>query len=108
MRGGSNMKVSSDRSLLNLEAYVTHAQKKEDAGQVAKEVSEHTSQKEHVKLSSAARDLQKAQEVIEATPDIREERVRQFRQEIATGNYNPKADEIAAKMLRESIIDTFV
>ena len=102
------MKVSSDRSLLNLEAYVQNAQKKEDAGQVVREGTEQTSQKEQVNLSSAARDLQKAREAIEATPEIREERVSQFRQEIATGQYQPKAEDVAEQMLRESIIDTFV
>jgi negative regulator of flagellin synthesis FlgM len=41
-------------------------------------------------------------ELIQSTPDIREDKVEEARQEIENGTYNVKAEKIAEKILRET------
>jgi anti-sigma28 factor (negative regulator of flagellin synthesis) len=45
---------------------------------------------------------------MEATPEIREDKVGQFKGEIESGTYSVEGDKVAPKMLRESLIDAFI
>ncbi len=45
---------------------------------------------------------------MEATPEIREEKVGQFKREIEAGTYSVQGDKVAEKMIRESLIDAFI
>jgi len=69
------MKIDSDRSLVNLEAYIKNAQNSEGLRPSPKQGQEKSIQTESVKLSTTAREIQKAREVLEAPPEIREEKV---------------------------------
>jgi len=102
------MKIGSDRPLVNLEAYIKNAQNSEGLTPSLKQRPDKSIQTESVKLSTTARELQKAREVLEATPEIREDKVGQFKREIEAGTYDVRGDKVAEKMLRESLIDAFV
>ena len=102
------MKIGSDRSLVNLEAYIKNAQNSEGLRSSPKQGQEKSVQTESVKLSTTAREIQKAREVLDATPEIRDDKVGQFKREIEAGTYDIRGDKIAEKMLRESLIDAFV
>ena len=102
------MKISSERSPINLEAYIKSAQENEGLKSSRRQEQREVTQAESVKLSHKAKDLQKAREVMEATPEIRENKVGQLKREIETGTYSVKRDEIATKMVRESLIDAFI
>ena len=102
------MKVGSDRSLVNLEAYIKRAQESDTVDQSLQQGQEKASATEKVKLSHMARDIQKIREIVEATPEIRTDKVGQLKREIEAGSYSVNADKVAEKMLRESLIDTFI
>jgi negative regulator of flagellin synthesis FlgM len=102
------MKISSERSLINLEAYIKSAQESEGLKSSRRQEQREVTQTESVNLSHKAKDLQKAREVMEATPEIRENKVGQLKREIEAGTYSVKRDEIATKMVRESLIDAFI
>lgn len=102
------MKIDSGRSLLNLEAYVKNAQEGEAVKQSQRNVQERASETEQVKLSRTAREIQKIREIVEATPEIRADKVGHFKREIEAGSYSVNGDRVAAKMLRESLIDAFI
>jgi len=102
------MKIGNDKSLVNLEAYIKNAQNSEGLKPSPKKGQEKSVQTESVKLSTAARELQKAREVLEATPEIREDKVGRFKREIEARTYDVRGDMVAEKMLRESLIDAFV
>ena len=102
------MKIESEQSLVNLEAYVKNAQNSEEVKLSHRQEPEKSTPTESVKLSHTARDLQKVREVLEATPDIREDKVGQFKKEIEAGKYSIKGDMIAEKMVVESLIDAFI
>lgn len=62
-------------------------------------------QEETVSLSSAARDIQRAEKAIEELPDVREEKVRELQDQIEKGKYEVSGEKIAGKMISESVLD---
>jgi negative regulator of flagellin synthesis FlgM len=70
-----------------------------------KPVNENAAPREKVNLSATARDIQKLRNVIAELPDIREEKVQDLKSRIEKGNYNVSGDQIAEKMVGESLID---
>lgn len=60
---------------------------------------------EKVDLSSGARDIQRIKQIVDQTPDIREEKVLELKRQIDNGKYAVNADKIAEKMVGESLID---
>ncbi len=70
-----------------------------------KTVKENAVPREKVNLSATARDIQQLRNVIAELPDIREEKVQDLKSRIEQGNYNVSGDQIAEKMVGESLID---
>lgn len=54
-----------------------------------------------------ARDIQKAKVEVSKLPDVREEKVREIKDQVDKGTYNVSGQQIADKMVGESIIDLF-
>lgn len=54
-------------------------------------------------ISSRAKDMARAREVADATPDVREEKIAELKKRIAEGRYNVKADAIADKLVDDHI-----
>ncbi len=102
------MKIGSDRSVVNLEAYVQNAQNSEGVKQPLTQGQDKSTQTESVKLSTTAKEIQQARKAMEATPEIREDKVGQLKGEIEAGTYSVEKDKVASKMIRESLIDTFI
>ncbi len=63
---------------------------------------------EKVSLSSGARDFQQAQQALEALPDVREDKVRELKDQIEGQRYTVNGDKVAEKMVRESLLDIMV
>ena len=61
---------------------------------------------ERVDLSTEAKDFQRIKQILDETPDVREEKVRELKDRIESGNYAVDSGKVAAKMLGESLIDT--
>ena len=57
--------------------------------------------KDSVSLSSGSRDVQKIQEILQETPDIRADRVAEIKARIESGEYRVDARELADKMLSD-------
>jgi negative regulator of flagellin synthesis FlgM len=58
---------------------------------------------EQVAISPKAKDIQKATNVVNATPDIRIEKVEQIKDQISSGNYHISSDQLAEKVLQNII-----
>ena len=99
------MKISDDKSAQDLSNYIrkTLDQRKvihlEASNFKNKSISE-----EKVELSRKASDLNRIREIVQKTPDIREEKVALLREKIASGNYDVSSQEIAEKMLKEHLL----
>ena len=61
---------------------------------------------ERVDLSAEAKDFQRIKQILDETPEVREEKVRELKDRIESGNYTVDSGKVAAKMLGESLIDT--
>ncbi|MEX0781798.1 MAG: flagellar biosynthesis anti-sigma factor FlgM [Dehalococcoidia bacterium] len=54
---------------------------------------------DQARVSESARELARAHGAVEASPEVRAERVAQLKAQIADGNYNPDPKEVAKKLL---------
>jgi negative regulator of flagellin synthesis FlgM len=54
-----------------------------------------------VEISAESRDLARAQEAVEAAPDVRADKVEQIKQSIADGTYSVPPEALARKLLGE-------
>ncbi len=60
---------------------------------------------DRVELSVRSREIQHLDDLIQATPDVRESIVQRVRQSLENGTYNVKAEQVADKILGGSLID---
>lgn len=61
--------------------------------------------RDELKLSDEAREFQIALKALENTPDVREEKIEEIRQQIQSGTYEIDSKKIAEKMLRNIKIE---
>jgi negative regulator of flagellin synthesis FlgM len=62
---------------------------------------------ERVNLSSKAKHIQQIKQIVDQTPEIREEKVMDLKNQIESGSYTVNSEKIAEKMVGESLIDLF-
>lgn len=62
-------------------------------------VETERNQNDKVSLSSASRDMQAAKDSVAAAPDVRQDKVDEIKQMVASGNYEIDPGKIAEKML---------
>jgi len=99
------MKISGEKPV-GLEAYLQKVDSKGEAGSKGvKKVSGETTLEENVQLSDKAKDIKKIKEILEATPDIRQEKIDQIKTALDNGTYNVEGKKIAEKIIKESLID---
>lgn len=59
-----------------------------------------------VEISSQSRDLKKIHDILAETPDIRSEKVAALKKAVAEGRYQVSAENIAAKMIQEILLES--
>ncbi|RDB35114.1 flagellar biosynthesis anti-sigma factor FlgM [Spirobacillus cienkowskii] len=59
----------------------------------------------NVQISQRAKELSMAKKIAEETPDIREEKVAQFKDKLNKGEYKVDAEKVADAILRETFKD---
>jgi negative regulator of flagellin synthesis FlgM len=72
-----------------------------------KQIGASSAVTEKVNLSTRAKDIQQIRQILDQTPDIREDKVLELKRQIDSENYRIDAEKIAEKMVGESIIDLF-
>jgi len=99
------MKISGNSTQLPdvKEAYLRQAVEKPQAEKTAQQQRDDS-----VKISSRAKEVQKITSDVKKAPDVREEKVRQVKDQLATGTYNVRGEAVAGKMLKESMLGTIL
>jgi negative regulator of flagellin synthesis FlgM len=100
------MKITDINTKENVVQYVQNNQAAQGAQQAEREkqaAAEQSQATDKVELSAASRDIQKIQEVLENTPDVRAEKVQELKSKIESGQYKVDAREIANKMISDLI-----
>jgi len=62
---------------------------------------------EKVNLSTKARDIQQLRDAVSQLPDVREDKVRELKDQVDKGAYDVNGQKIAEKMVSESLLDIF-
>ncbi len=62
---------------------------------------------EKVNLSTQAKDIQQIKNTLSQLPDVREEKIQEIKSQVEKGTYNVSGEDIAGKMVGESIVDLF-
>lgn len=98
------MKVSGIRNPISeiIQQYQANGQTPPESD---KQASVNTVQEEKVSLSAKGRDIQQARKVINSLSDVRTEKVEELRNKIEQGTYHVNGEDIAEKMVGESLID---
>jgi negative regulator of flagellin synthesis FlgM len=60
---------------------------------------------DRLELSVRSREISHLNDLIQSTPDVREEKVEQIRRELEGGTYNVKAEKIAEKIVGGNLLD---
>ncbi|TSA10913.1 MAG: flagellar biosynthesis anti-sigma factor FlgM [Deltaproteobacteria bacterium] len=100
------MKITDINTKENVAQYVQNNQAAQGAQQAEREkqaAAEQSQATDKVELSAASRDIQKIQEVLENTPDVRAEKVQELKSKIESGQYKVDARGIADKMISDLI-----
>jgi len=62
---------------------------------------------EKVDISDKAREIQQTTNAMNEIPDVREEKVQALKSQIDNGTYNVSGEELAKKLVGESLLDIF-
>ena len=100
------MKIPEKNPVVNLEAYiqkVDSGNKKSDQGENS--LNDVSMGEEKVELSSRAKDIQRIKNAVANVPEVRAEKVSRLKRSIEEGTYNVKGEEVARKIVKESLLD---
>ena len=99
------MEITNKSQAISIDAYVKQVQaqpKTEPAGEKA--AQPQGLKTDTVVISDAAKRIQEAQKQIQAIPDVRADKVAEIKSQIESGTYQINADQIAGKMIKESLM----
>jgi flagellar biosynthesis anti-sigma factor FlgM len=99
------MEITNKSQAISIDAYVKQVQaqpKTDPAGE--KDAQPQRLKTDTVVISDAAKRIQEVQKQIQAIPDVRADKVAEIRNQIESGTYQINADQIAGKMIKESLM----
>lgn len=86
---------------MRIEAYSRVAQVYDSTKASKTKSVQRTGSRDEVQISQAGRDYQVAKQALAETSDIREDKVEQFKEEIAAGSYKVETGAFAAKLIEK-------
>jgi len=63
---------------------------------------------DQVRISTRAKEFQRAYELVAQAPDIRTEKVAKLQDAISTGTYNVRGEQVATKLITHTILDAIL
>jgi negative regulator of flagellin synthesis FlgM len=103
------MKISDIQQQANTMQYVNQANSSNSPDKPqpspSKEAEDKSSSQDKVELSVESKEMQKVYDVLQMTPDVRDEKVSALKESIQQGQYQIDSEALADKMIRESILD---
>jgi negative regulator of flagellin synthesis FlgM len=100
------MKISKvdDAALQAVQQYQKINKVQSDSSQ---KVGGNAAPEEKVNLSAKARDIQQLRDAVNRLPDVREDKVRELKEQVDKGTYTVDGQKVAEKMVSESLLDIF-
>jgi negative regulator of flagellin synthesis FlgM len=98
------MEISGNNPLIGLNKNVQRLDSPQQSGDIQKRGAT-SSDSDRLDLSVRSLEISHLEDLIRATPDVREDRVNQVRSQIESGAYNVKAEQIADKIIGGNLLD---
>ena len=99
------MKITGKNPYVNLDAYAKNVKDKERIDNQGKNAANQVVKEDKVVLSQEAKRVQEAKKLMESIPDIREEKIAKVRAQIESVTYQVEEKKLAAKMIKESLLN---
>lgn len=99
------MKITENNPSVNLEPYLKNIKGRKTIEGSGEKTPKEVSREDEVVLSPQVRKIQEAKKLLSSVSDIREEKVAQLREEINNGTYQVDQKDLAAKIIRESLLN---
>ena len=98
------MEINGNQGI-GIDAYVNQVQDKNKIGTPDNKPEKSAVKADTVVISDAAKRIQEARRQLDDIPDVRADKVSQLRNQIQNGTYEINADKIAAKMIKEGLLN---
>ena len=102
------MNISSKGHVNDLAGLLSGLQDVTKTKAKVQKVEPKADQQDKVRISTQAKEFQRAYELINKTPDIRADKVAPLEQAIKTGTYNVRGEQVANKLIEQTILDTIL
>jgi len=99
------VKITGKNPYVNLDAYAKNVKDKERIDNQGKNAANQVVKEDKVVLSQEAKRVQEAKKLMESIPDIREEKIAKVRAQMENGTYQVEEKKLAAKMIKESLLN---
>jgi negative regulator of flagellin synthesis FlgM len=99
------MKITDKNHFVDLEAYIKPITDQRRLGGSPRQPSREVSKEDKVELSPRAKEMQKAKKLLQAIPDVRNEKITLIKKQVEKGTYKVNGEQTAAKMLKESLLN---
>jgi negative regulator of flagellin synthesis FlgM len=104
--GGSvEMEINSNDNTINIDAYVNNIDDKQKAKNTSDNAEKNVAKTDTVNISDAAKEIQEVRKELDNIPYVRADKVEQLKNQIENGTYEIKSEEIAEKMLKDSLLN---
>ncbi len=98
------MEIKGTNPLIGVNSNVQRLETSQPSERALKGGGDHPNS-DRLELSVRSREISHLDELIRSTPDVREAKVEQVRQELERGTYNVKAEKIAEKIIGGNLLD---
>ncbi len=103
------MKVNSNNPSIELNAYVKQVRQQQRTMDTAQQANQPVQQNgDKVNLSSRAREVQQASDLLKSMPDVRTDKVEKVKMEVDKGTYKVVGAQVATDMLKETFENNLV
>ena len=99
------MKITGKNPYVNLDAYTKNVKDKEKIDNQGTQAPKQVMEEDKVVLSQEAKKIQEAKKLMDSIPDIREEKVAKIKAQIENGTYQVEEKKLAAKIVKESLLN---
>lgn len=98
------MKINDQKTSIELNNYLkgVDGNVKRQAAQVKKAGDGG----DKVEISVKSKDIQKARQIVDAVPEVRDDKVNEIKKSLESGTYTVKSGAIAENIIKKSLIDT--
>jgi negative regulator of flagellin synthesis FlgM len=100
-----DMEITPNDNTINIDAYVNNINDKQKAENTSEKAEKNVAKTDTVNISDAAKEIQEVRKELDNIPDVRAEKVEQLKNQIENGTYEIKSEEIAEKMLKDSLLN---